>query len=339
MKLQERIEALIELGVYLNRESDALNVAIHEANLNNGWFTEDNIRMAIKEIVSWLQRPVLQQWLEKYDIKESFPQKIGLILAGNIPMVGFHDVLCVFITGNISCLKYSEKDNILIQHCIDHMAEHFPETKLYFDISGNFKDIQAIIATGSNNSANIFTSYFKHIPRIIRRNRNGIAVLTGNETDEDLISLGKDVFSYFGLGCRNVSKLYVPNDYSFDKICSLWYDHYKDVSLNNKYKNNFDYNYAIYLLNKEAFLANECIILKEVDKIASPISCLHYSIYENQDDLIKELISKKEEIQLIISTDKIPGLETEKRGQAQHPKIDQYADDVDTILFLSSLSS
>ena len=338
MNLQERIESLVELGVYLSRESESLNIAIQEAYLNNGWFTVDNTKQAIKGIVSWLQRPVLNEWIKAYNLPESSPKKIGLILAGNIPLVGFHDVMCVFISGNISCLKYSEKDNILIQHCIDHLGEHFPETKAYFDISGNFKDINAIIATGSNNSANIFASYFKHIPNIIRRNRNGIAVITGKETDEDLIDLGKDVFSYFGLGCRNVSKMYVPKDYSFDQICSLWYDHYKDVALNSKYKNNFDYNYAIYLLNKEPFLANECIILKEVDKIASPIACLHFSVYNTREELVKELIARKDEIQVVISTEGIKNIETEVPGKAQQPTIGQYADDVDTLQFLSTLS-
>lgn len=338
MKLQERIEVLVELGVYLSRDSESLNMAIQQAYTNNKWFTEENTRLAIKGIVSWLQRPTLQEWINKYNLKESKPRKVGLILAGNIPMVGFHDVMSVFISGNISCIKFSEKDNVLIQHCIDHMIEHFPGAKPYFDLSGNLKDIDAIIATGSNNSANIFSSYFKHIPNIIRRNRNGVAVITGNETDEEIIALGKDVFSYFGLGCRNVSKLYVPKDYSFDRICSLWYDHYKDIALNTKYKNNFDYNYAIYLLNKEAFLANECIILKEVDKMASPISCLHYTVYNNQSDLIKELNARKEEIQVIISIDILVGIPTELPGNAQEPKIDQYADDVDTIQFLSSIA-
>lgn len=338
MKLEERIEVLVELGVYLARDSESLHKAIQQAYNNNKWFTEENIRLAIKGIVSWLHRPVLQEWINKYHLKESKPRKVGLILAGNIPMVGFHDVMSVFISGNISCIKFSEKDNVLIQHCIDHMIEHFPAAKPYFDLSANLKDIEAIIATGSNNSANIFSSYFKHIPNIIRRNRNGVAVITGNETDEDLIALGNDVFSYFGLGCRNVSKLYVPKDYSFDRICSLWYDHYKDIALNTKYKNNFDYNYAIYLLNKEAFLANECIILKEVDKMASPISCLHYAIYESKAELIKELNARKEEIQLIISIDSLVGIPTELPGKAQEPKIDQYADDIDTIQFLSSIA-
>ncbi len=334
MILSKRIAALTYLGKFLDIATTELDVKKQQAEIENPWFTKDFMDQALAGVRTWLSNEVLENWTSGYFISESKPQRTGLILAGNIPLVGFHDILVNFIAGNVSVIRFSEKDNILIPYLIDELIIAFPEASEYFDFDENFKTIDCLIATGNNNTANIFRTYFSNIPSLIRCHRNAVAVLHGDESDNELLELGKDVFTYFGLGCRNVSKLFVPAGYNFDHLLGLWHDHYKELVLHTKYKNNFDYKYAIYLLNQDPFLANGSIILKESPDLSSAIACLHYEFYSQLDEVIIKLKASSDQLQVIVSAKELPGLATVLPGLAQLPAIDDYADGVDTLDFL-----
>ena len=339
MTLLERIDALVALGEIIQNNTDELNGVIQRAYLENKWFTPENCKQALDGIVShFLQKNTLEEWSASYQISDSVAQKkIGLILAGNIPLVGFHDMLCVFISGHQSLIKLSDKDKYLIPYLIKLLEQINGETASYFQCIERLQDYEAIIATGSNNTATHFDYYFKHVPRIIRRNRNGVAVLHGDETKEKLRELGHDVFNYFGLGCRNVSKLYVPEEYDFNLLMETFHE-FNELVLHNKYKNNFDYNYAIYLLNQDEFLSNGCIIVKESTDIASRIAMLGYERYASIQELATELSQRKDEIQCIVSDKEIDSLQTILPGVAQQPALNDYADGIDTLSFLLELT-
>lgn len=338
MNLGERIDALVNLGEQLSTTVDSLDGPIRQAYLENKWFVEENSQKAIHAISShFLVKENLEKWLSTYSIPKDVDSKeIGLILAGNIPLVGFHDVLSVFISGHISLIKLSDKDKILLPAILDLLKDIDPRTSDYFKIVERLTDYQAVIATGSDNSAVHFEYYFKHVPNIIRRNRNAVAVLHGGETRDDIVTLGKDIFNYFGLGCRNVSKLYLPADYDLQFIMEALHD-YKELVLHNKYKNNFDYNYAIYLLNQDEFLMNGCVLLKESTDIASRIAMLGYEYYHTLEDLREVLKYRQNEIQCIVSNHHIENINTIPFGRAQEPSLSDYADGVDTLEFLSTL--
>ncbi len=339
MILAERMDALASLGEQIQNNNEQLNAVIRRAYLENKWFTPENCQQAIDGIAThFLQRNKLEEWCSNYQIPESgVPKKVGLILAGNIPLVGFHDLLCVFISGHQSLIKFSDKDKFLIPYLITLLEQINPESASYFQTIERLQGYEAVIATGSNNTATHFDYYFKHVPRIIRRNRNGIAILHGDETKEMLRELAKDVFNYFGLGCRNVSKLYVPEDYDFMLLMETFHE-FNELVLHNKYKNNFDYNYAIYLLNKDDFYSNGCIILKESKDIASRIAMLGYEKYRSQEELLAELSQRKDEIQCIVSEKEIDSLQTIFPGVAQQPALGDYADGIDTLSFLLELN-
>lgn len=334
MKLDERIESLVFLGSLMKKPSEEFKHIMEMATQDNPWFTNDNILNALNGISLWLHKDILEKWASTYIIPEKSLKRIGLILAGNIPMVGFHDILANYLVGNVSVIKFSEKDTLLIQFLLDEMLKEDPASQQYFDFDQNFKTIDALIATGSDQSADLFRKYFKNIPSLIRCHRNAVAILNGEETDIELLALGNDIFSFFGLGCRNISKLYVPNGYSFDHLLELFHDRFKEIVLHNKYKNNFDYQYAIYLLSKEVFLANGCLILKESDQLSSPVSCLFYEYYKDVAQLEADLHSKIDKIQVIASNIKFQDLKTVKLGMSQMPAIDDYADGEDTLEFL-----
>jgi hypothetical protein len=265
------------------------------------------------------------------------PKKIGLVLAGNIPGVGFHDVLTTFVAGHQAMVKYSEKDQYLIPYMIDFMLQEDPRSAAYFMAVPRLKDFDAVIATGSNNSAMYFEQYFSKYPNIIRKNRNSIAILDGTETEEDLLALGADVFAYFGLGCRSVAKLYVPKGYDFSPFLGLMDIHYKELMSHNKYNNNYDYNRSIYLLNNVPHLANDCLMLLEHESLLSRISSVHYEYYDNAEDLQEKLDGVVEQIQCIATKMNLPKSNTVALGQAQHPTLNDYADGIDTLQFLIEL--
>lgn len=335
MTLQERVNLLIRLGDHLRQEDEYLHALMHRASFHNAWFTIGNQKEAVAAIAgNMLKAEKLEAWLRRYQISEAAaPKTVGIVMAGNIPLVGFHDLLCVFIAGHRALIKLSDKDPYLLPYLIQLMVRSDKRAEGYFSIVSQLQGFEAVIATGSNNSARYFEAYFGKYPHIIRRNRNGVAVLSGEETREELFELGKDVFLYFGLGCRNVSKVYVPAGYDFEPLLEALHE-YRQIVLHNKYKNNFDYNYALHTLNKEAFKANGCILLREDAGLQSRIASLHYEYYDKPEGLEREIESRKEEIQCIVARKGLLKQAVLPFGKAQQPELWDYADGVDTLAFL-----
>ena len=340
MELKDRIEALAYLGDQISSDEAWLEPSISRAFYENKWFTPDNSRKAVKAIANqFLQSDILEAWLDNYSLNESSNRKkIGLVLAGNIPLVGFHDVMCTFLSGNVSMIKCSSKDDVLMKAVIGRLTDQFEEAKPYFEFCEKLTGFDAVIATGSNNSSRYFEQYFGKYPHIIRKNRNAIAILDGSETEDEFRALGEDIFNYFGLGCRNVSKIYVPSGYSFDGLLEVLHEEYKELINHNKYKNNFDYNNALFLLNKVDFLMSGSLIVTASNEIASRIATLHYEEYDNSAKLAEHLTEVKDQIQCIVGKGSNLDQKTFAFGQAQNPAIDDYADGVDTMEFLTSLS-
>ena len=343
------IEAFVKLGKFLsnfcdlietNTISDHLNdkwialfkTEIERAKHYNGWFTEENCIHAFKEWSIALTKEKLDTWLEQYDLNANSEKVVALIMAGNIPLVGFHDLLCVLITGNKALVKLSSNDQKLIPLIIEYLKEIEP----YFVDRVSFTKeklghYDAVIATGSNNTARYFEYYFGKKPNIIRKNRNSVAVLKGDETTEDLTALGEDIFRYFGLGCRSVSKIYIPKSYNIDTFFKAIFP-YNDIVNHNKYANNYDYNKAVYLMSEFKILDNGFLILKEEESFGSPIASLFYEYYEDTDALKTKLKKEEDKIQCIVASGFI---ENEVLfGETQKPSLNDYADGVDTIEFL-----
>jgi hypothetical protein len=341
MKLKERIQALIKLGEHLRREDDEyLQAVMHRTQYNNPWFTIQNQQLAVRAIAEqMLDRTKLEQWLSAYNIpEETKPQTVGLVMAGNIPLVGFHDLLCVFVAGHRAMIKLSDKDQYLLPYLLKLLGRFDSRAEDYFQVVEKLQGFDAVIATGSNNSARYFEAYFGKYPHIIRRNRNAVAVLDGQESEEELRALGRDVFQYFGLGCRNVAKIYVPRNYGFNALLEALHEH-RDLVLHSKYKNNFDYNYALFVLNKVKYQANGCILLTENKAIASHIAGLHYEYYDDLETVKNEMEERASEIQCIIAREELLPIKTYSFGEAQSPELWDYADGVDTMAFLSGLST
>lgn len=339
MNLQERIKALVELSKVLNKDNEELAANVLQSKLHNQWFTAENSWKSIEAIkIHFLDESIMNNWVSKYQIKEgSELKKVGLVLAGNIPLVGWHDIMCCFVAGHKTLIKLSDKDKFLTPFFIQKLAEIDSRTSQYFEMIERLKDFDAIIATGSNNTSKYFEHYFGKYPHIIRANRNSLAVLTGNETDEEIEKLGADIFEYFGLGCRNVSMCLVPRDLNWERYLNIWHDGYKLYAQHNKYKNNFDHNVSLFILNKTKYMISGSLIVKEDPSIASRISSLHYQYYDTQEQLTSYIKENKDLIQCVVSSDDIAKVDTFRFGQAQQPKIDDYADGVDTMKFLTSI--
>ncbi len=337
MKTQSRIALLVKLGHLLeDLESKEINKMCELAFNENRWFESKNIKVALSGIRDeFLDETKLKEWTSKYTIDDT-AKKVGLVLAGNIPAVGWHDIMCTFLSGNVSLIKYSDKDKVIIPFLIEKLNSIDPLFAYQFESVERLKDFDAVIATGSDNSSRYFESYFAKYPHIIRKNRNAIAILNGNESAEDLHHLGKDIFTFFGLGCRNVSKLFVPVGYDFIGLLEVLHE-YNDVVLNNKYINNFDYNIALFLLNKVAYQNNGSIILREDERLTSRIASLHYEYYSDMEDLMKKIRSKKEQIQCIVSNQDIEEFEVFSFGKAQQPRLADFADGIDTMQFLTTI--
>jgi hypothetical protein len=341
MNLKKRLNSLVLLGKQLTPDNIRLQIVVRETALNNGWFTEDNQWQAIAEIRKhFLSKSALETWANGYISDKNHaptPKTVALILAGNIPLVGFHDIMCVYVAGHKSLIKTSDKDPYLVPFIVKSLEVIDPESKNYFAFTeGALKGFDAVIATGSNNSARYFEAYFGKYPNIIRKNRNAIAILRGNEKKSHLIRLGKDIFTYFGLGCRNVSKLYVPRGYDFDPLLRALHT-FKDIVMHDKYKNNFDYQFALVILNKVAYKSNGCSMMIENEGIASPIAMVYYEYYDDFATLSANIQDKKDEIQCVISNSVIEGLPCFNFGDAQKPSISDYADGVDVMQFLTAL--
>lgn len=338
MDLKKRIALLVKLGEYLLSGDEFLRAVMSRTEYNNKWLTVENCEKSTKAIgLNFLQKEQLENWASQYNVAdEVVPKKVGIIMAGNIPLVGFHDMLAVFLSGNQSLIKLSDKDKFLLPHLIKKMGDWDEASKSYFEIIERLTDFDAVIATGSNNSARYFEQYFGKYPNIIRKNRNAVALLDGTESMADLYALGNDVFEYYGLGCRNVSKIYVPRDFKFDPLLEAFHE-YRSIVLNTKYKNNFDYNYAMFMLNKVEYKANGCIILVENEAITSRIASLHYEFYDKGDNLVVEMNRRKAEIQCVVTNMNINNIDTLPFGKAQQPSLTDYADGVDTMEFLVNL--
>jgi len=329
------IIAFKKLGQMLSNPTDILGNAFFSAESNNPWFTKENIKKSILSFSEMLNEHDIDIWAKSAKFT-STPKKIGLILAGNIPMVGFHDVLSVLATGNIALIKLSSSDDKLITAVIAELVKIEPAFGDKIVYVERLKDFDAVIATGSNNSSRYFDYYFSKVPNIIRKNRNSVAVLDGSETFEDIQKLGSDIFDYFGLGCRNVSKVYFPKGYD---VANLYQgiESFLPVINHFKYQNNYDYNKSIYLVNAAKHFDNGFLLLKEDENLASPLAVLFYEEYESLKEVSEKLSLQHENIQCIVSKTNI-NLPTFAFGDSQHPKLWDYADNVNTIAFLNELA-
>jgi len=335
MVINQRIELFSALGNRIsNLSSTEFDKLAQKAHHENGWFTKKNIKTAFEGLELMLDKKHLEHWVSSYQLEPEVSKEVGVVMAGNIPMVGFHDLLNVLISGHHLVIKPSSGDTVLIRWLIDELGELEPRILDCVSFEERLNNVDAIIATGSDNSARYFEYYFSNKPHIIRKNRSSCAVIEGSETVDDIINLGKDILTYFGLGCRNVSKLYVPKDYDFrkflDQIASL-----EETIDHHKYKNNYDYNKSIYLVNVDPHFDSGFLLLKESEELVSPIAVVYYEYYSNQSHLDELLKKKKDKIQCIAGTNE---KSTIAFGKTQFPKVSDYADDIDTLQFLSQLS-
>jgi len=349
MQLNKRIQAFVKLGHFMSQFSNENYIkknnipfnevffeemieAIQLSKSYNGWFTQNNIQFAFKNWEDALNEENLLKWTSKYDLEKVHNHRIAIVLAGNIPLVGFHDFLSVLISGNRLIAKLSSNDKLLLPYLTKYLIAIEPDFKGIIEFTEEkLEKFDAVIATGSNNTARYFEYYFGKYPNIIRKNRNSVAVLSGKETDEELKSLSNDIFRYFGLGCRNVSKIFIPKDYNFDAFFNAMFI-WKEVINDNKYINNYDYNKAVYLMSNVNLLDNEFLLLKEDINFSSPISVTFYEYYDTLELVREKLITEKDSIQCIVSN---LGIKNEiKFGETQKPNLWDYADGIDTIDFL-----
>lgn len=312
-----------------------LDELIRREKQHNGWFTEDNVRKAMRRWGQSLAEGELDAWLKPYELKldreEAGPKQVALIMAGNIPLVGLHDLISTFLAGHHALVKLSRDDNRLLPALLAFIGEDFPLLKERITlVPALLKGTEALIATGSNNSARHFDHYFASVPRLIRRNRSSLAILSGHESPDELKALGTDIFDYFGLGCRNVTKLLAPSDFDIDRFFNAIFD-YKDIGTHNKYANNYDYHKALWLLNREQLLDNGFLLLKEDEALVSPVGSLFIQRYSEYAEVDHYLARHADEIQCVVGKGFIPF------GKAQEPKLNDYADGVDTLAFLLDL--
>ena len=329
------INALSKTGVLLEADTAEREAVIETAGHHNAWFTRENVLNALQGISRNLRTEELEKWLAPYNLEKSpsAPLNIGLVLAGNIPLVGFHDIICVLVSGHRALIKMSGQDTTLSAWLLDKLKEAAP---LYADrllITERLESPDAVIATGSNNSARYFEQYFGRYPHIIRKNRNSAAILTGEETEAELQELGKDIFLYFGLGCRNVSKLFAPAGYDFQPLLNA-FEPYREVIRHHKYSNNYEYQLTIRLMNRDPHFTNGFILLVENSAYTSPIASLNYEFYRGNQELEQRLQADADLLQCVASAGgRFPG--TISFGQTQFPALWDYADNVDTLKFLT----
>lgn len=352
MILEDKKHAFVQLGAFLKQFTqqpyqqnpsvlfndlffEPFASMIDQLHESNSWFKREQLHFAFKSWSDALTNENLTKWLSAYNLTEDKLKTIGLILAGNIPMVGFHDILSVLMSGNKALIKLSSNDKLLIPVLLNYISTVEPQFKDRYEITKDkLENFDAVIATGSDNTARYFDYYFGKYPNIIRKNRNSVAVLNGNESKEDLMALGEDIFRYYGLGCRNVSKLFVPKDYNFDNFFGGLFQ-FKDVLDDDKYTNNYDYNKAVFLMSNFKLLDNGFFTIKEDASYASPISSAFYEYYTDINEVDKKLKTDADKIQCIVSNDLVSN--SIAFGSTQKPELWDYADNVDTIDFLLSL--
>ena len=348
MTIKQREQAFVQLGLFINRHfsnqwhpkeerfHNDLNSLIEIAYSYNGWFTPESIARSLNGISLMLNDNDLAQFSSTINEPKT-PKTVAVIMAGNIPAVGFHDMLCVLLSGHTILIKVSSDDPALIPF-LAGMLIYFEKDfapKINFS-EGRLNNFEAVIATGSNNTAKHFEFYFGKYPNIIRKNRSSIAILNGKETKEELTQLGKDVFYYFGLGCRNVSKVYVPEGYKFDGLFEAVYD-YKYVLDNKKYNNNYEYNRAIYLLDLIPFLDNNFLMIRESAELHAPTSVLFYETYINEEQLVENISPLLPNLQCIVTNFELEKIKTIALGHTQEPTIFDFADNVNTLNFLNTI--
>jgi len=333
---EKLIIALKKLSAYMANPDEGFKNLIFSAQNSNAWFTIDEVQRSINALHKMLNQQDLETWFQDIAITDN-PKKVGLILAGNIPLVGFHDVLSVIATGNIALIKLSSSDDKLLPALLAQLVIIEPQLAEHIIYVDRLKDFDAVIATGSNNTSRYFDFYFGKVPNIIRKNRNSIAVLNGQESPAEIALLGHDIFDYFGLGCRNVSKLFIPEDYNIKDFFEPL-ESFKEIINHFKYNNNYDYNKSIYLVNMAEHFDNGFLLLKADTGMTSPLAVLFYERYKNIDDVAEKLKAEEENIQCVVSN--IPfELKTgvQAFGESQSPKLWDYADNVNTIAFLKTI--
>jgi hypothetical protein len=325
-----KIALLERLGQYMLSDDPEWEAAKHRAVINNQWFTPDHINLAVSSIAAnFLRADKLEQWLSAYQLPQT-PRLVGITMAGNIPLVGFHDFLCGYCSGHRLHLKLSSKDTILLPHLLQKMTEWDASVAEQVQVTEMLKGCDAYIATGSNNSARYFEQYFAKYPHIIRRNRTSVAVLDGSESREELSLLADDVFMYFGLGCRNVTQLCVPEGYAFEPLLEIFKERYGHFDNHNKYRNNFDYYFAIYLLNRVVYKTNDSVLMVQNEIPFSAVAVVHYRYYTDRAALLEGLVDNAD-IQCVVGKGLLPF------GSAQSPALTDYADGVDVMQFLCGI--
>lgn len=331
MKVEDRITAFHQLGKELNSlHDDTFQSLATRAKNENPWFTVDSVRMAVRGITSWLDAAKLLAWTSPYDLNTA-SRTIAIVMAGNLPLVGFHDFLCVLIAGHKVMIKTSSKDTVLIRFVVDELIRIEPRFADCIIFADMLKGFDAIIATGSDNTSRYFEYYFGKYPNIIRRNRTSVAVINGTESIEDLAALGNDVFSYFGLGCRNVGKLFLPKGYKAEQLLDAWSTH-RDIIHHHKYCNNYDYQKSVLLVAQLPFLDSGFVLLQQHEKLFSPLSVVYYEFYDDDESLTQKLLAVEDKIQCIVSKNG-----DIKFGQSQFPSLTDYADRIDTMSFVEKL--
>ncbi|GHE36278.1 acyl-CoA reductase [Sphingobacterium griseoflavum] len=333
MTKKQRIDAFAALGTFLQSGHPDLEIAIAQAAIRNPWYTEANTRKQLAAIAANLKVDLLSEWMAPYPDLDS-DKVVGLVLAGNIPLVGFQDILSVLLSGFSARIKISSDDVGLTKFVVDKLITIDPHFADKLQIVDKLTHYDLIIATGSDNSARYFEHYFGKKPHIIRKNRNSVAILTGEESKEELHALGRDIFDYFGLGCRSVSKLYVPQGFAFDRFFEA-IEPFHAVRDHSKYSNNYDYNKSIYLINREAHLDNGFMLLKYDERLASPLAVVFYETYDTQAELLRRLQGQADKIQCLVCRDPMDtAIPCFPLGESQQPGLTDYADGIDVLAFL-----
>lgn len=334
---EKLIIAFRKLSDFIGQPDDEFNALLESASNHNAWFKTEEVKRALSSLQEMLEPAALETWFEQIEVTEK-PKNIGLILAGNIPMVGFHDVLCVLATGNRAMIKLSSSDNQLLPALLKQLVRLEPLLAGQISYVDRLKDFDAIIATGSNNTSRYFDYYFGKVPNIIRKNRNSIAVLNGQETPAEIEQLGHDIFDYYGMGCRSVSKIYLPEGYEIKNFFEPLQG-YQTIINHFKYNNNYDYNKSIYLVNAEPHFDNGFLLLKQDEGLSSPLAVLYFEYYSSLPELNEKLKTISGDIQCIVTgTDLELDNDLVSFGGSQHPRLWDYADNVNTIEFLSKLT-
>jgi Acyl-CoA reductase (LuxC) len=334
MDLQQRIQLMVQLGQYMQNNDHNWQSVKNQATTANSWFTEEFVEIACQNIIhDFLGEDVLKKFVTEYNIPNinTNPKNIGIIMAGNLPLVGFHDFVCAFLSGHFQTIKLSSKDNVLLKHLVQFLYKEEVTVQNYIGFAEILKNCDAYIATGSNNSSRYFEEYFGKYPNIIRKNRTSVAIINGDESVEELENLCKDIALYYGLGCRNITKIYVPLHYNFEPLLQSLQT-FEYFIEHHKYKHNYDYHLALLMMSNKFYMTNGSVVLVEYKELFSPVSQLHYEYYSNKEEVISELQENyKESLQCIVGKGFIPF------GNAQNPQLNNYADGVDIMEFLLKL--